>query len=255
MRDYFSNDDPIQEVGRRGVFRRLHSFEEDDEYNYEKEMKEYQRSISSMQNRNLNININSNSSLNRNQAYPNEQLSKMTVNFILILTVLIFILPFLMVIYMTTDITETISPSETYVKPLSIEKSLGSEIPELNDELDLLAFYKLTSIKFDEAGSIIALYTFDKRTVANWCNFTENDERFNGKANTLHINYDAIPIYSKEKLINGLMLRDFEYVKEYPTGSVYAINKDNGYSLFVLISENDIIYGVSGGRYQDLFGE
>lgn len=249
MRDYFGNDDPIQEVGRRGIFRRLHSFEEDDEYNYEKEMKEYKKSFSNTQNRYINTNVNT------NQLYPDEQLSKMAVNFTVFLIILICVLPFLAIIYITTDITETISPSKTYVKPLAIEKSLGSEMPDLTDEFDLLVFYKLTSIKFDEAGSIIALYAFDKKTVANWCNFTENDERFNGMANTLHINYDAIPVYSKEKLINGLMLRDFEYVKEYPTGSVYAINKDNGYSLFVLISENDIIYGVSGGRYQDLFGE
>lgn len=249
MRDYFGNDDPIQEVGRRGIFRRLHSFEEDDEYNYEKEMKEYKKSFSNTQNRYINTNVNT------NQLYPDEQLSKMAVNFTVFLIILICVLPFLAIIYITTDITETISPSKTYVKPLAIEKSLGSEMPDLTDEFDLLVFYKLTSIKFDEAGSIIALYAFDKKTVANWCNFTENDERFNGMANTLHINYDSIPVYSKEKLINGLTLRDFEYVKEYPTGSVYAINKDNGYSLFVLISENDIIYGVSGGRYQDLFGE
>ena len=54
---------------------------------------------------------------------------------------------------------------------------------------------------------------------------------------------------------NGLIEENFKHVVDYPTGSVYAINKNNGYSLFVLISETDIIYGAYYGEYQDLFGE
>ena len=46
MRNYYDeNDDPIQEFGRKSIFGRIKSFEENDEYDFEKEMEEYEKSI------------------------------------------------------------------------------------------------------------------------------------------------------------------------------------------------------------------
>ena len=239
MRNYFESDNPIQEVGRKSIFGRTKSFEESDEYNFEKEMEEYKKS-------NSNINL-----INENLNYK----TSVTVdrfNYVIIAIAIFFVLlPLISMVWISINFSEPTS----YVKELPIEKSLGSKIPVLEDELDRQIYYKLTSIEFDKAGSIIALYKFDKQTKANWCNFTENDERFNGMVNTFQINYDFIPDTSKEKLKEGLVIRDFDRIKEYATGSVYAINTDSGYFLFVLISENDLIYGSAKGKYQDLFGQ
>ena len=43
MRDFFCNDDPIQEIGKRSIFKKRNCFEEDDEYNLEKEMENYKK--------------------------------------------------------------------------------------------------------------------------------------------------------------------------------------------------------------------
>lgn len=240
MRNYLESDDPIQEVGRKSIFGRVKSFEEDDEYNFEKEMEEYEKTFSSKQTENENIEYNA------------PELSDEARKLVIWLSTILFMLPIIFMIYIAVELYKF----DSYVvTELPIETSLGSENPVLEDELDLQIYYKLSSIDFNNAGSIVALYKFDRRTVANWCNFTERDERFNGMVNTFQVNYDYIPTLSKEKLKDGLTTRGFEHIKEYSTGSVYAINKNNGYFLFVLISENDLIYGSAGGRYQDLFGE
>ncbi len=239
MRNYFESDDPIQEVGRKSIFGRVKSFEEDDDYKFEKEMEEYEKSFSSEQQEN---------------EYADYKTTIKSNGFLNAIKVIIFYMVLLPLILIIIGVTEYVKVN-SYVKELPIEKSLGEENPVLEDELDMQIYYKLTSVEFDKAGSIVALYKFDKDTVANWCNFTERDERFNGMVNTFHINYDYIPTVSRQKMKEGLELRKFKHIKEYPTGSVYAINKENGYFLFVLISEKDLIYGSAGGRYQDLFGE
>lgn len=244
MRNYFENDDPIQEVGRKSIFGRVKSFEESDEYNFEKEMEEYEKSFSKEQNIN---NVNRNININHQVSTTSNEFS----NLIIIISIFIIISPLIYMVYWAWDF----SNSYIEIKELPIETSLGEEDPVLEDEFDLQIYYKLTSIEFDKAGSIVALYKFDKDTVANWCNFTESDKRFNGLVNTFQINYDYIPNVSRQKLKEGLELRKFEHIKEYPTGSVYAINKENGYFLFVLISAENLIYGSAGGKYQDVFGE
>lgn len=241
MRNYFESGDPIQEVGRKSIFGRIKSFEESDEYNFEKEMEEYEKSFSKEQ------------TINRNVNYQTSAVGNEFSKLIIVISIFIMMFPMIFMMYGALDLSKSISYVE--VKELPIEKSLGEENPVLEDELDLQIYYKLSSIDFNNAGSIVALYKFDRRTVANWCNFTERDERFNGMVNTFQINYDYIPTLSKEKLKNGLTTRGFEHIKEYSTGSVYAINKNNGYFLFVLISEKDLIYGSASGRYQDVFGE
>lgn len=241
MRNFFESDDPIQEVGRKSIFGRIKSFEESDEYNFEKEMEEYEKSFSKEQ------------TINRNVNYQTSAVGNEFSKLIIVISIFIMMFPMIFMMYGALDLSKSISYVEA--KELPIEKSLGEENPVLEDELDLQIYYKLSSIDFNNAGSIVALYKFDRRTVANWCNFTERDERFNGMVNTFQINYDYIPTLSKEKLKDGLTTRGFEHIKEYSTGSVYAINKNNGYFLFVLISENDLIYGSAGGRYQDVFGE
>lgn len=241
MRNYYDdNDDPIKEVGRKSIFGKIKSFEESDEYNFEKEMQEYQKVSSNKQIENESINCNA------------AELSEESMRLVRWLSIIIFILPIIFMLYTAVELYKLNSYE---VKELPIERSLGEENPILEDELDQQIYYRLTSIDFDNAGSIIALYKYDKQTVANWCNFTEYDERFNGMVNTFQINYDYIPTLSIKKLKDGLTNRNFEHIKEYSTGSVYAINKDNGYFLFVLISEKDIIYGSASGKYQDLFGK
>lgn len=240
MRNYFESDDPIKEVGRKSIFGRIKSFEESDEYNFEKQIQEYEKVISNKQIENESV------------EYNITELSEESKKLIKWLSTILFMIPIIFMIYTFVELYKLNSYE---VSELPIETSLGEENPVLEDELDQQIYYRLSTIEFDKAGSIVALYKFDKKTVANWCNFTEYDERFNGRVNTFQINYDVIPDLSKEKLKEGLTRRDFEHVKEYPTGSVYAINKDNGYFLFVLISEKDLIYGSADGRYQDLFGE
>lgn len=241
MRNYYESDDPIQEVGRKSIFGRIKSFEESDDYNFEKEMEEYEKSFSKEQ------------TINRNVNYQTSVVGNEFSKLIIVISIFIMMFPMIFMMYGALDLSKSISYVE--IKELPIEKSLGSENPILEDEADLQIYYKLSTINFDNAGSIVALYKFDRQTVANWCNFTEKDERFNGMVNTFQINYDYIPTLSKEKLKDGLTTRGFEHIKEYSTGSVYAINKNNGYFLFVLISEKDLIYGSASGRYQDVFGE
>ena len=209
-------------------------------------MDEYKKSVSEQLRNTANDS-------NNTYAYSNQSNYSTTTsaNFTITIVVFIFFIILIAVFGAMADMMNYTS----LPKQLPIETSLGEENPVLEDELDQQIYYRLSSINFDNAGSIVALYKFDKQTVANWCNFTERDERFNGMVNTFQINYDYIPTSSKEKMKDGLIIRKFEHIKEYPTGSVYAINKDNGYFLFVLISENDLIYGSAGGRYQDLFGE
>ena len=246
MRNYYENDDPIKEVKRSSIFGRLKSFEESDEYNFEKEMKAYETENSTQR---------INNSSNYTDTYGDSNLSDDQIEYataqgrkvVCFIAFLIFCVVFIEIFQILAI------PTVPIRKSLLIEKSLGSSMPEFNDEQDKQQYYMLSSIKFDKAGSIVTLFKFDKKTVGKWCNFTENDERFNGLANTFQVNYEYIPESSKNKLKAGLVSRKFEHIKEYQTGSVYAIYKNNGYSLFVLISEKDIIYGVFGGKYQDLF--
>ena len=55
MKNYYDeNDDPIKDVAKKSVFGRIKSFEENDEYNFEKEMEKYEKSISNSQVENTN---------------------------------------------------------------------------------------------------------------------------------------------------------------------------------------------------------
>ena len=257
MRDYFGNDDPIQEVGKRSIFKKRNCFENDEEYNLEKEIENYKKSIYNQQINSTSGYNNAYSNTTYNNPYNNSNKDDpMVMHYTEIAKKVVLWIVFIMFAVIFVEIFKVnFMLNVQSALPLPIEKSLGSNMPELIDEEDKQIYYKLNTITFDNVGSIVSLYKFDKITKANWCNFTEKDERFNGKANTFQVNYDYIPQSSINKLKNGLISRKFELIKEYSTGSVYAINTNKGASLFVLISEKDIIYGMFAGKYQDLFGE
>lgn len=142
---------------------RIKCFEEADEYNFEKEMCEYEKIFSSKQTENKNIKYN---------ATELSEESKMLIKWLLT------ILFMLLIIFMIYIVVELYKFDSYVVSKLPIETSLGEENSVLEDELGQQIYYRLDSINFDNTGSIVALYKFDRKTVVNWGSFTERDERF-----------------------------------------------------------------------------
>ena len=131
MKNYYDeNDDPIKDVGKKSVFGRIKSFEENDEYNFEKEMEKYEKSISNSQVENTNANYQT--------TIPNKETANLVI-IIVFFTILISI--FILLIYGGNTATDT-------TKELPIKTSLGSDTPDLNDELDQKMYYMLSYIKF-----------------------------------------------------------------------------------------------------------
>ena len=254
----YDDNNPIQE-NDGSIFLKLKRFEENDEYDFEKEVKDYMNSRKVSNINNENKNSNNSNYYSTTKFYDSNYISTANLNSLkkilkllgfLFLIWIIVRLGFFLFIFNFIGENHDVGIKKT---EMTFEKSLGSETPELNDDMDNVQFSRVPTITFDKAGSIPTLYKYDKNTKANWCDFTKLDPRFNGKANTVQVNYDTIPISSKEKLIKGLEDKYYQFVNSYPTGDLYAINTSSGYYLFVLISSNNIIYGAAYGDYHKIF--
>ncbi|MBR3614913.1 MAG: hypothetical protein IKL55_07035 [Clostridia bacterium] len=253
----YDDNNPIQE-NDGSIFLKLKRFEENDEYDFEKQEKDYMNSIKESSRNNENKNSNNSNYYSTTKFYDSNYVSAANLNSLKTFLKLSGILFLIWIIIRFVFFLSIFSIGENHdvgIKKteMTFEKSLGSETPELNDDMDNVQFSRVPTITFDKAGSIPTLYKYDKNTKANWCDFTKLDPRFNGKANTVQVNYDTIPISSKEKLIKGLEDKYYQFVNSYPTGDLYAINTSSGYYLFVLISSNNIIYGAAYGDYHKIF--
>ena len=263
----YDNDDPIQDVSRGGIFSKLKRFEEDDEYNLGK-IKESNSNSHNNENKynNTRNSYNTKNSYNSKSynnfknyysktKYNNYPKSSFATKFLIFCFVALIVFCRFIPIIFEGIINEQILKLEAQKvkKQMPFETSLGIGIPELEDEYDIIAVSELEYISFNKAGNIPTLYKYDKNTTANWCNFTELDDRFTFNVNTIQINYGNIPQSSIYKLTQGLLNRHYNLVNNYPTGDLYAINTSDGYFLFVLVSSNNIIYGAAQGSYQEIF--
>lgn len=251
----FANDDPIQEVSKSGIFSRLKRFEDDEEYNLSRKEKSYTNNSShksySTYNSNNFKNYYSSTKYNNTTSATLNPGTRFVLFFIWGIFLACLIFPAIFGFFIQNEMMEFIN--EESKKPMPFETSLGSQTPKLDDELDNVLFSKSDFITFTNAGKIPTLYKFDKYTKANWCDFTELDPRFTFNVNTVQFNYPSIPELSKYDLSQGLINRNYKLVNNYQTGELYAINNENGYFLFVLISDRNIIYGAAQGNYEDVF--
>ena len=112
---------------------------------------------------------------------------------------------------------------------------------------------ELEVIIFKNGAGIPTLYLIDKSIQVNWCEFIKLDSRFNKSANTIEINYEYIPEESLNALRTELLNGEFTYLGNEKNGELYLLDTNDEYFVFAILSDTNIIYGGGIGEYSDVF--
>lgn len=112
---------------------------------------------------------------------------------------------------------------------------------------------ELEVIIFKNGAGIPTLYLIDKSIQVNWCEFIKLDSRFNKSANTIEINYEYIPEESLNALRTELLDGEFTYLGNEKNGELYLLDTNDEYFVFAILSDTNIIYGGGIGEYSDVF--
>lgn len=112
---------------------------------------------------------------------------------------------------------------------------------------------ELEVIIFKNGAGIPTLYLIDKSIQVNWCEFIKLDPRFNKSANTIEINYEYIPEESLNALRTELLDGEFSYLGNEKNGELYLLDTNDEYFVFAILSDTNIIYGGGIGEYRDVF--
>lgn len=271
MRNYDENDDPIQEVGKKSIFSRMKSFENDFGYKIKKEMEEFEKyldeeKLKEENNLNSNKHYNPEPSINYNTVSKSKSANSLISFYIIIYITVLFMIGFT-ALFITSFISSDnigaveISQEDFYINPniereqfdyYQDEEILEEEpVEEVNERLfyNGINLAELEVIIFANGSGIPALYKFDKTTKANWCKYIDADTRFNKYANVIEINYENIPKESIRMLKEELLRGEFLFVGEERNGDAYVLDTGDNHYVFAIISDTNIIYGGGVGEY------
>ena len=255
MRNYDENDDPIREVGGRGFFSKIKSFENDLEYKFQKEMEEFEKYIDEEKKRETN-NFNnssysnnnySNNNFNYDNTYATSRITSNTLSKMFGIY-FIFIIGFFFLFMFSILGGE--SPAQLVRESTTYDNQIELTTEEAYEDINIS---KLEYITFDDGTQIPTLYRFDKETEAYDCDFSEVDPRYKNIADTLEIKYVSIPTRSLDLLEQSLIRRGYEYIGDSNSGRIYVFSKEDGCCLFVETSNTRIIYGCANCSYKYIF--
>lgn len=205
MNNYYDENDPIQEFGKRRI-----RVEKDNENN-------------------------TNVSHKKSNA-----VKSLMITFIMLWTFFFGVCFFLIwILSVSLDFdTDTSSVSEVYESEIEDYKYENNEVIKNEVEEDAkvinerlwyngINLAELDIIIFKNGAGIPTIYLIDKNVQANWCEFTKLDSRYNKSANTIEINYEYIPEESLNALRTELLEGGFIYLGNEKNGEVYLLDTND----------------------------
>ena len=288
MKNYDDSDDPIQEVGGRSIFSKLKRFENDLEYNFQKEMEEFEKYLdeeekkkASSANSNINpYNLNDNQESTYGNDYTNTNNLKNgypIINFYIFIFIFVFFMigfSGLFIVALIQEESDARIISETNLYTEGVTELDAENVTELDSEDEIkitsstenkntelkhedlynnIILSHLEFITFENGSEIPTLYKFDKETKADSCKYTESDPRYNKSANTIEINYDFIPKESLDILKKSLLARNYIFMNDDLGSEIYVLDTNDDHYVFVVVLGSTIIYGGGTGNYKYAF--
>ena len=243
----YDDSDPIKEVNGNGLFNSLHSFEKNDEYEVEKEIKEYEEAYKKVNetnninnNRYINNTYNYNKGNNRDLEFERKVTSTISV---------IVVLMFIAIVGVMSEVFNNLHGVD-YKKMTSAPKLEQVEVE--NDYSDLI-YARLTSVDFADKGTVPTVYKYGAYDGFYYCKHSVNDLRFNTPTSIFEVKYEALPQDDIRLYKAALKRRGYINVGEFGDGEIMLKNIDENSFLFAIISESFAIYGYGTGDYNITF--
>lgn len=237
------NNDPIQEVGLN-IFVRSKSFEDNDEYQIEKDMKAYREELNSYNSQNDYNFIDSKTKSSQNN-YSNNPVNTNSSGFAVILYSIMFIIFTAVITYYAVS---------TSINAASITTSTETEYSTSNAENEQL---EMDFISFSPHESIPALELYYKASTPTGYIYREKDTRISKTSTVETIQLTYSNYTTTMRRIYSQALKNDENYTEYTIDSngnkVYVMETPDSF-LFVFPMKNSIIYGKGHGDYLSILG-
>ena len=237
------NNDPIQEVGLN-IFVRSKSFEDNDEYQIEKDMKRYQEELRSYNSQNDYDFIDPDTLSSQNN-YSNNPVKNTSSEFAVI---------FFSLLLVGFTLTMTIFMLSISLNPIPVTSVKESEYTTTSSEIEQL---EMDFISFSSHEKIPALELYCKASTPTGCTYRKCDTRISEKANieTIQLTYSNYTPTMKNIYTRALKNDEnyTEYIINTNGNKVYIMETPNSF-LFVFPMKNSIIYGKGHGDYLSILG-
>lgn len=237
------NDDPIQEVGLN-IFVKSKSFEYNDEYQIEKDMKKYQEELKSYNSQNDYDFIDPDTISSQNN-YSNNPVKDTSSEFAVI---------FFSLLLVGFAITMTFFMLSISSNPIPVTSVKESEYTTSNTENEQL---EMDFISFSPHESIPALKLYCKASTPTGCTYREKDTRISKTSTVETIQLTYSNYTTTMRRIYTQTLKNDENYTEYTIDSngnkVYVMETPDSF-LFVFPMKNSIIYGKGHGDYLSILG-
>ena len=237
------NNDPIQEVGLN-IFVKSKSFEDNDEYQIEKDMKRYQEELRSYNSQNDYDFIDPNTLSSQNN-YSNNPVKNTSSEFAVI---------FFSLLLVGFTLTMTIFMLSISSNPIPVTSVKESEYTTSNTENEQI---EMDFISFSPHESIPALELYCKASTPTGYTYREKDTRISKTSTVETIQLTYSNYTTTMRRIYTQALKNNENYKEYTIDSngnkVYVMETPDSF-LFVFPMKNSIIYGKGHGDYLSILG-
>lgn len=246
------DSDPIKETSGNGLFDSLHSFEKNDEYEIEKEIKEYEDAYKKIsEKRNINNSSNVNDIYARRIQNHNDlntrdlAFERKFATVVCIIVVVIFFSIVGVILNIWWDFN-----GDDYKK---IQSATALEQVEVEDDYSDLIYARLKSINFVDKGAMPTVYKYGGYDGFYYCKHSINDLRFNTPTSIFEVKYEALPQDDIRLYKAALERRGFTNVGYFEDGEIMLKSIDEKSFLFAIVSESFAIYGAGNGDYNITF--
>lgn len=276
MKNYEVEDNPIKEK-KSSIFGKLNCFEDNDEYELEKAINEYQKVsdayLNKARDKKAGIDYDSiKSATNMNDKKFNRVdvrytdydvvksvetkkskslLSLINWNLVIFVTIIAIFIG----IVKFNNIKNAMLAEERIQEVVTTVHEQGRGEMTSDSSFSDLKYAKKDAIDFGDYGTIPTIYASTRVTGATSCKQVSNDTRFKGNTSILEIKYNyGIPNEDIVEYENYLMKYEFRYVRLFDGGQIYIKENDlNDGCLFVIISSTKMIYGAAANSYDYVF--
>lgn len=237
------NNDPIQEVGLN-IFVRSKSFEDNDEYQIEKNMKAYREELNNYNSQNDYNFIDSKTESSQNN-YSNNPVKDTSSEFAVI---------FFSLLLVGFAITIAFFMHSISLNPIPVTSVKESEYTTTSSENEQL---EMDFISFSPHESIPALELYCKASTPTGCTYREKDTRISKTSTVETIQLTYSNYTTTMRRLYAQALKNDENYTEYAIDSngnkVYVMETPDSF-LFVFPMKNSIIYGKGHGDYLSVLG-
>lgn len=237
------NNDPIQEVGLN-IFVRSKSFEDNDEYQIEKDMKAYREELNRYNSQNDYDFIDPDTLSSQNN-YSNNPVKDTASDFAVI---------FFSLLLVGFTLTMTLFMLSISSNPIPVTSVKESEYTTTSSEIEQL---EMDFISFSPHESIPALELYCKASTPTGCIYREKDTRISKTSTVETIQLTYSNYTTTMRRIYAQALKNDENYTEYAIDSngnkVYVMETPDSF-LFVFPMKSSIIYGKGHGDYLSILG-